>query len=337
MLRLPKPKLSDVAAKANVSIATVSRTLSNPRLVRAETRARINHVISELGYVPDAAGRALASNRTRIVGAIVPTLDHAIFGRAIHTMQITLAEAGYQLLIASHEYSPMIETSAVRSLIEQGVEAIILVGTDHSRELWALISDAAMPIVLTWSLHPSMDSIGFDNEKAGYLAAAHLIELGHRRLGVISGHVRHNDRARSRLEGVRNALSEAGLSLPAASVSEHAFGFAGGRAGMAALFALGTPPTAIIGGNDLMAIGAMLETQARGYQIPRDLSFVGIDDLDISAHIAPALTTVRLPTSELGRVTAQHVLRRIEGQEMPRSVEMPIELVVRGSTARAPT
>src|SRR5262249_23305015 len=156
---------------------TVSRALSNPSMVRAETRARIHNVISELGYVPDAAARALVFRRTRIVGAVVPTLDHAIFSRAIHAMQITLAEADYQLLIASHEYSPVVETSAVRSLIEQGVDGLMLVGTDHSREVWTMIANAAIPTVLTWSLHEKFDSVGFDNEAAGYFAARHLLQL----------------------------------------------------------------------------------------------------------------------------------------------------------------
>ncbi len=332
MLRLPKPKLSDVAARAKVSIATVSRALSNPEMVRPQTRERITQVISELGYVPDAAARALASRRTRTVGAIVPTLDHAIFGRAIQAMQITLAEAGYQLLIASHEYSLAVETSAAKALLEQGVDALLLVGTDHSREVWSMIEDAPIPIVFTWSLHSHVDCIGFDNEAAGRLAAAHLLSLGHRRFGVISGHIRNNDRAASRLEGIRKALGEVGLHLPAASIVEHSFGYSGGRAGMAALLALAAPPTAVIGGNDLMAIGAMIELQARGLHVPRDVSIAGIDDLDLAAHTAPGLTTVHLPTSQLGRRAAEHVLRRLEGHETERIVEMPIELVVRGST-----
>lgn len=275
--------------------------------------------------------RALASRRTRTVGAVVPTLDHAIFARAIQAMQITLADAGYQLLIASHDYSLAVEAIAARSLLEQGVEAL-LVGTDHSREVWSLIGDATIPILFTWSLHVQVDSIGFDNEAAGYLVAEHLLRLGHRSFGLISGHLRNNDRARARLQGVRKAIGAAGLSLPAASVTEHQFGYSGGRAGLAALLALAEPPTAIIGGNDLMAIGAIIEAQSRGLSIPNDLSIAGIDDLDLAAHISPGLTTVHLPTKELGRRAADHVLKRLEGGEADRMTEMSIELVVRGST-----
>lgn len=333
MLRLPKPKMADVAARARVSPATVSRALSNPGMVRPETLTRIRKVISEMGYVPDGPARTLVSKRTHTVGVVVPTLDHAIFARAIQTMQTSLAEAGYQLLVASNEYSPMAEASAVRAMIERRVDAIVLVGTDHSKEVWSLLEGIAQPVILTWSLHPTLDCIGFDNEAAGRMAAEHLLSLGHRRFGVVSGFLRHNDRARARLAGIRGALARAGVTLPAANVSEQHFGIAGGRAGMVQLLTLGKPPTAVIGGNDVLAIGAMIEAQARGLRVPADLSLVGMDDVELAAHVTPGLTTIHLPTAELGRRTAHHVLRRLAGEEHAARIELPIELVQRASDA----
>ena len=322
----------DVARRAGVSPATVSRALSQPEIVHRETLRRVKSAVAALAYVRDGTGLALVSGRTRTVGIVVPTLSHSIFAVAIDSMQTTLADAGYQLIVASHEYDPGTETAAVRALIERGVDALLLVGTDHARSLWSLIETTTIPVVLTWSLHRRLDSVGFDNFEAGRLAAEHLVGLGHRRLGVISGRLTHNDRARSRLKGIRAALAAVELEASALSVVQHRFGLGGGRDGMTAFLAMTHRPTAVIGGNDLMAVGAMLEAKARGLCVPGELSFVGIDDQEISAHVAPGLTSVHLPTSTLGKVAAQQVLSRLAGKKGERRTELPISLVVRDST-----
>ena len=331
-----KPKLIDVAAAAGVSTATVSRALSDPEKVRPETLARVLDVVQRLGYVPDALGRALASSKTYTIGAIMPTLDHAIFARAIHAMQSTFAEAGYQLLVAAHDYIQSAEAVALRAMLERRVDAVVLVGTDHAREVWALLKDTPQPVILTWSIHRKFDSIGFDNEKAGRVAAEHLLGLGHRRFAMLSGQLRHNDRARSRLAGVRAALALRGLELPDERVMQQSFSIAAGRQAMRQLLADGEPPTAVIGGNDLLVIGGMVEAQARGWRVPLDMSCVGIDDLELSEHMNPPLTTVRLPTAELGRRCAAQVLARLGGEPCERWINLPVELVVRASTAVCP-
>jgi LacI family transcriptional regulator len=337
MAGILKPKLIDVAAAAGVSTATVSRALSDPQKVRPQTLARVLDVVGRLGYVPDSLGRALASSKTHTIGAIMPTLDHAIFARAIQSMQRAFADAGYQLLVAAHDYNRSTEVTALRSMLERRVDAVVLVGTDHAPEVWSLLKDIAQPVALTWSMHKTFDSIGFDNESAGRLAAAHLLALGHVRLGMLSGALRHNDRARARLAGVRAVLGEHGLELPGERVIQLPFSMAAGRAGMQTLLALAQPPTAIIGGNDLLAVGGMLEAQRRGLRVPEDISCVGIDDLEISAHMIPALTTVQLPTEELGRRCAQQVLTRLRGSSGERQICLPVKLVVRQSSGRCKT
>jgi len=319
-----------------VSPATVSRALTQPQIVRPDKLARIESAIRELGYFRDGAARALGSQRASTVGVIVPTLDHAIFARAIQAMQTRLAEAGYQLLVASHEYNPVVEEAALRALIERGLDAVALVGADHTRGVFELLERADKPVVLTWSLRDGFDCVGFDNRRAGRLAAEHLLDLGHTRFGVVSGFLRYNDRARERLEGVREALHARGLALPAAQVSEQPFNLAGGRAGFAALAALADPPTAIVAGNDLLAIGAIAEAHARGRRVPDDLSVVGIDDLELAAHTTPPLTTVRLPTSELGERAANMLLSRLQGQRERQTIELAVDLVVRHSAAPPP-
>jgi LacI family transcriptional regulator len=333
MADILKPKLIDVAAAAGVSTATVSRALSDPEKVRPDTLVRVLEVVNRLGYVPDALGRALASNKTHTIGAIMPTLDHAIFARAIQAMQRTFADAGYQLFVAAHNYDRTAETVALRAMLERRVDAVVLLGTDHSPEVWALLKDIPQPIALTWSFHKKFDSIGFDNKVAGRLAAEHLLALGHTRFAMLSGELRHNDRQRGRLAGVRAALAKHGLELPDERVVQQSFGIADGRLAMRKLLAEGEPPTAVIGGNDLLAIGGMVEAQAQGLLVPKDLSCVGIDDLELSAHMTPGLTTVALPTAELGHRCAVQVLARLAGQPGDRRICLPSQLVVRQSTS----
>ncbi len=335
MSKRERPKIVDVARRAGVSPATVSRVLTQPALVSSQTRVRVSEAVSALGYLRDGAARALASRTSGAVGIVVPTIDNAIFSRAIQAMQSRLSDAGVRLLVASHEYNTAAEVAAVRALLEHGVDAIALVGIEHADEVWSLIDNAPLPLLLTWSTTEGRDCIGFDNRLAGRLAAEHLLALGHRSFGMISGVLQHNDRAKARLAGVRDALSARGLDLPDWRVSEQPFGFGGGRAGLAALLSLDAPPTAVIGGNDLLAVGALFEAQARGIDVPGRLSIMGFDNLELSAHVAPGLTTIHLPTAELGRLAAERLLAQLQAREMPRAVELSIELVVRHSTGAA--
>jgi LacI family transcriptional regulator len=325
--------LDDVARMAKVSAATASRSFSHPELVNAATLERVRAAVISLNYVPGGAARALALGRTLTVGAIVPTLDHAIFARAIQTMQTELAASGYQLLIAAHEYAPAQEAAAVRALLARGVDGLMIVGADHLEETWRLLAGAQVPVVLSWSFDPRFDAIGFDNVAAGRLLAEHLLDLGHRRFAVISGFTHSNDRARLRVRGVREALAKRGLDLPGSCITEQPFTFAGGRAGLSEVLSAASPPTAIICGNDLLAVGALFEAQHRHLDVPGDLSVAGIDNLEMAAHVTPALTTIHLPTAQLGRAVAQHMLARIRGETRPREIELAIELVPRHSTA----
>jgi LacI family transcriptional regulator len=325
--------IEEVARLAGVSTATVSRVLSKPEVVRDQTREQVMTAITQLDYQPDAAARALASGRTHTVGCVIPTLDHAIFARSTQAMQTTLAQAGYQLLVASHEYDPVTEFELVRALQQRGVDSLVLVGTDHAPRLWKALSDWRKPTLLTWSCDPRLPSLGFDNEDAARMATTHLLKLGHRRIGVISGFTAHNDRARSRIEGVRKSLTRAGLSLPARLVTEQAFNLEGGQAGLRQLMNLKHKPTAIFCGNDLLAVGALLEAQRMGLDVPSDLSICGIDNLEIAEAINPGLTTVSLPTQDLGRLAAKFMLSAISGEVIAAQSLLPFELVIRGSTA----
>lgn len=331
-----KARLVDVARDAGVSPATVSRAMAQPELVSVETLERVHESARKLGYRPDGMARALASGRTMTIGAIVPTLDSTIFARVLQAMQSTLTREGFQLLVASHEMNPAAETEAIRTLLARGVDGLMLVGAERAREATLLLRTAAVPVVLTWCAAAEFAAVTVDNERAGDLAAQHLIELGHRRIGMVVGHLPFNDRQTGRLTGVRNALARAGLTLPDGLVSQQGLTLAGGRSGCAALLDLADSPTAIIGGIDLFAIGCVQEAQSRGIAVPERLSIVGIDNIDMSAHMMPPLTTVHIPTAQIGHMAATTIIEQINSHATGQRINLPIELVVRRSAAQPP-
>lgn len=335
MPRIRKSRLVDVASDAGVSIATASRAMAQPELLANETLQRVTLSARKLGYRPHGMARALASGRSMTLGAIVPTLDSAIFARVLQSMQVTLARDGYQLLVSSHEMNPAAESEIIRTLLARGVDGLMLVGSERSRETTELLVASGVPVVLTWCGNATFASVTVDNHGAGQLIAEHLLSLGHCRIGMVVGHLHFNDRQRARLEGVRGALAKAGIEMTDAMVSQQALTMSGGRSGCAQLLELDPRPTAIIGGVDVLAIGCIQEAQARSLAVPDALSVAGIDDIEMSAYLSPSVTTVHIPTSRIGEHAAASLVHMLRGQTFARETALPIELVVRRSTGRA--
>ena len=327
--------LADVARRAKVSTATVSRALSLPQVVKPATLRRVQAAVEALGYVAHGAARALASRRTHTIGAVIPTLDNAIFANTTHALQRAFDAAGYTLLLASHEFDPAAEVRATRTLIQRGVDALVLLGTTHDPEVFRMITARRVPYVLTWAYDDSgrHPCVGFDNRAAAMTVAQHLLDLGHRRIAMIAGLTANNERARERVAGVKAALKSRGLSL--VRRVEKPFTLAAGREGLREVMAASPQPTAVVCGNDVLALGAIAEAQAQGLKLPRDLSVTGFDDMEIASLVTPALTTVHFPTQELGSRAAAHLLARLAGADVPQQTELPVKLVVRESTAQA--
>lgn len=337
MTKRSKPTLIDIAAACDTSIATVSRALSKPGLVQPQTLERVRAVAASMGYVPNRRARALVSGRSNTVGVAVPTLNSPIFSACLQEMQKTFSANGYQLLIASHEYDPVAEAAALSQLISHGVDALVVIGAARPQSTWAQIDSAEVPLIQLWEGREGFDRVLVDNHHAGALAARHLLDLGHSRLGVICGDLVINDRQAARVAGIRTELARVGLALPDAMVSEQPPHVMAGRSGCAALLDQATRPTAIIGAMDMLAMGAMLEAQARGLDVPGAISFVGIDNIDVSAHLSPALTTVNIPATRIGAEAAAMVLRRLDQEGYPcETVTLPIGIVARNSTAAYP-
>lgn len=330
-----KPTVEDIATAAGVSTATVSRVLNKPDSVSHALREKVHTEVSRLGYVPSGAARALASNRSYTVGAVIPTLNNAIFAAGIAAFEATLTSNGYTMLITVTNYDPLHEVEQVRRLLERGVDALMLVGLDHDEGVWRLLKTSQCPAAAIWghSDNPPIPSFGFDNAAAAAGAVTHLVELGHRRIGMVAGISDGNDRARARRRGVEKTLSTHGLACDASLFVEKPYSHQDGRDGLSTLMSLAEPPTAIVCGNDVLAMGAMFQARDLGMSIPTDLSVVGFDNLPITEHLQPALTTINVPSADIGAETAQALLRHLADGTPVQSKVFPAPFLHRETTA----
>ncbi len=326
--------IRDVAALAQVSIATVSRALNAPASVRVELRQRIDAAALELGYIPDAAARALSSRKTLTVGAIIPTVDNAMFARGIEALQRYLSLQGYLLLLATSGYDPEVEHQQAQNMVSRGVDGLILRGDVHTEGLRRLLQTQRIPFVNVGVYNPDKPyaCVGADNEAAAYRACQHLLGLGHRRIGMVAALSRHNDRASARVLGVRRALGEAGLAIDPHWYTEVPYRLDDARQAARALLTRGERPTALVCGNDVIAYGVLLEAERRGLHVPRDLSVMGFDDLEWSRHLRPSLTTMHLPTDEVWTRAGEYLVNTLTGQQTTLHYEVEATLVVREST-----
>ena len=324
------PTLEDVAAMAGVSTATVSRCLNAPEKVVEETRRRVLDAVAALGYAPNFSARALVAKRTQTIGAVIPTMENAIFAEGIQAFQSVLQARNYMLLIASSGYDPGAEADAIRTLAARGADGILLIGFDRDREVYEFLAAQSIPAVVAWAHDPKgpVPSVGFDNAGAMADLTAHAISLGHRRIGVISGLQTGNDRARGRVTGAQAALAEAGL--PPATVVEAPYGLAEGGAAFEQLMSEAPETTLVLCGNDVLAAGAIRQARALGRAVPGDVSITGFDDIGLAQLVDPALTTVRVPHRAMGEAAARALLACVAGEAVE-SLLLPTELRLRNS------
>lgn len=336
-----KPKsigIRDVAREAGVSTASVSRALNNPGSVRPELRARIDEAAARLGYIPDAAARALSSRRTRTIGAVIPTVDNAMFARGIEALQRHLSLKGYLLLLATSGYDPEVEQQQAQNMVSRGIDGLILRGDVHTEGLRRLLATQRIPFVNVGVYHPDKPyaSVGADNEAAAYRACGHLLGLGHRRIGMVAALGNNNDRASARVRGVQRALADAGLTLPPQWMVEVPYRLDDARQAARALLTQADRPSALVCGNDVIAYGVLLEAERRGLRVPQDLSVMGFDDLEWSRHLRPSLTTMHLPTDEVWTRAGEYLINTLNGQPAVQHYEVEATLVVRESTGPVP-
>lgn len=334
-----RPTIDAVAAMAGVSTATVSRTLNRPDSVREPLRAKVMAAVQQLGYVPHAGARALMLRRSGTIGAVFPTVDNAIFARAIGALQRRLAQADTQLLIATSGYNLDNEMRQAMNLVQRGVDALALCGCCQHPALIQFLRQRQLPCVhvMVQASDPECMSVGFDNAAAMAQATQYLLGLGHRCIAMLAGITLNNDRAQGRVEGVRRTLQAAGLDLPAERLVECRYTLADARQGLRQLMAQTPRPSALLCGNDVLAFGALLEAQQCGLQVPADLSIIGFDDLELARHLQPALTTVGVPTEAMWSTAADRLLGVLRGDDVERCTTIDVALIVRGSTGPVAT
>lgn len=335
MSRRETTTLEDVARVAGVSPATVSRCINQPQSVRAEKRARIQTAIDELGYVPNGAARALASRRSRMIGAILPSLDNMLFGGPLEAFQKEIGSAGYTVAVACSEYDQHHERVHIRNFLESRVDALLLVGAHRDPKIYRQIERQGIPYVLTWVSSGDREEhcVGFDNAAAAAHLVDYLVALGHRSFGMISGFVEHNDRAGARLAGIRKALARHDLPLEPDRLLHRPFDTDAGRDAFHILMSSEEPPTVVVCGSEPHAYGALFEARDMGIAVPSDVSITGFDDMWLASQTSPPLTTVRTPRDEMGRQAAQHLLAQLRGDRVAAPRPLETTLVVRRSTA----
>ena len=310
----------DIAKKANVSIATVSRAFNNSSRVSAKTRDRILEISQELGYRPHASARSLAKRQSNLVSAIIPMLTSYFFLEVLHGVQDRISESEFDLLVYSaprmEEVDSMLENALNRG---QSAGAMLFSSPLDSNRLLQL-EQYANPVVLVDLYHEQFDSVATDNELGGYLAACHLLEKGNRRIALLAANPESGPSQR-RVEGYRRAHQDWGVvpdeRLIVTPYQEDFHGFTEevGYASMGKLLDAGYEIDAVFAVSDIQALGARKAIQDRGRSVPEDISLIGFDDIMLSEYVE--LTTLRQPMYEMGRMAADLLLKRIKGLDIP--------------------
>ena len=329
------PGLVEVAARAGVSPATVSRYFNSPDVVKPDTKARIAAAAADLGYIRDRMASAMQSQFSGTIGLIVPTIDNAIFAELIEVFAARLRENDRTMLIASHGYDLSLEVAIVRSLLERRIDGVVLIGFDHEAIPIEMLEQRGVPVISAWNYRSksTLPCVGTDNRAVGSMVARHLLDLGHRDIAFLFPETECNDRARDRLEGALHTAREYGVEPGPDRLRVAPYDIGAAKAiGQSILGA--DPPTAVICGNDVIAQGVVYACQASGVRIPEDLSIIGVGDFRGSAHMEPGLTTLRLPARQIGEIAADTILAMSRSGLPPEVPRQKIEavLVERGST-----
>lgn len=323
----------DVAAEAGVSTATVSRVANGHPNIKPATRDRVQAAMDALGYVANLKARGLAGGRTNVVGLLVNDLESSYIAQVAKSVDATLSEAGFDLMLATmHMHTD--KARRIHSLFNGLVDGLIVLLSPGFEPFLSEVAMRSFPVVLIDHAPSSGISVVNAANATGTTAAIeHLAGLGHRRIGFVTG-LLEVDSAQKRLEAYRASLAQLDIEVDEDLVFRGNFLVASGRRAAKRLLALPNPPTAIMTSSDTEAFGVLQAARELGLDIPGDLSVVGFDDIPEAGNMTPGLTTVRQPMDEMGRTAAQLLLDEMAGRDAARgTVDLPTELIVRGSTA----
>jgi LacI family gluconate utilization system Gnt-I transcriptional repressor len=313
---------------------TVVRVLRDPAKVAAATRARVEQVIRETGYTPDLIARGLASQRSELIGAVIPVLTNSLIAEIMQGLSDTLALHGFHLLLGASGFSAAEEEVLVRAFLSRRVEAIYLSGVEHTGATVQMLRRAGIPVVEGGNMtaHPVDMLVGFSNVEAARAITRYLMRRGYAPIGYIGAFPKDNDRARDRREGYERALHGARRRVDPTLCVETTLDIDAGARAMATLLDRRPNVRAVFCSADALAVGALCECQRRRLSIPGDIAIAGFDDIPIAAQVVPALTTIRVPRYDIGRQAGRMLCDRLAGRSVrKRIVDTGFELVPRDS------
>lgn len=329
-------RMRDVAKRAGVSPMTVSRALSSPGKVSAEMRERVVRAVQEIGYLPNHLARSLSSNRSTTIGLIVPSIDNSIYTQTIKGLSDVIRRSGFQLMIAECGYDPADEEELIATLLTHRVSGLVLHNTEHTAQANAMIRQSGVPVVENGNLpqQPLDMAVSYSNRSAAYAMTIHLGRLGYKKIAFASLFSVNNDRSRDRLEGYLAALKELGQTPDPRIMIQTSRGLAAGAEVVARIVQSAPEADALFCAGDVLAVGALFECQKRGWAVPGRIAIASFDDVDLLQHVAPSVTTLRLPRYDIGERSAQMLLSRIiDGAEHLRGsvVDLKFEIIQRES------
>lgn len=329
--------LRDVALAAGVHPGTVSRALNNPSEVSAATVVRVRKAAAKLGYVPNPHARGLKMSRSNLLGVVVPDLTNPLFPPIIRGIDDTVAGRGLSAVIVNTDVDHERELQQVRALRARQVDGLVVCTANLEHPLYEQLVQEKFPLVflIRTVADPSVSVVTGDDSTGIAMAVRHLVELGHRRIAHVAGPQNTSPGVR-RLRAFELAMREHDLPVdPALIVTADQFQESGGAAVAAGLLDSGRDFTAVVAANDLLALGLYDAMAERGLRCPDDLSITGFNDMPFLDKISPPLTTVNVPLYEIGVQGARLLLEALDDPKAyhPRSVRLPVQLVIRGSTA----
>lgn len=327
--------IKKVAERAKVSTATVSRLINKTSYISPETAKKVWTAIEELGYYPNINARGLARGRSLLLGLIVSDIVNPFFPELVKTFEECAVEKGYEIITANTNYDPARTAMRVRQLIERRVDGVAVMTSEMDQLLIDEISTRGIPIVFldTGEIQENISNIRIDYEHGISQAVNHLLELGHRRIGFISGPLDLKS-ARIRRTAFLRFLRQHGIIEKKELVTTGDHKITGGRMAMNRLLELKKRPTAVLASNDLTAIGALQALRAHGLHVPQDISLIGFDDITLAETIDPPLTTVNVSRAKVAESAFQSLYELINS-ETEFGIELRVEttLVIRESTA----
>jgi LacI family transcriptional regulator len=328
--------IAEIAKRANVSTATVSRTLNQSGPVKAATARKVWRAVTELNYYPNSHARALVSGRSRLIGLIVSDITNPFFPELIRSFQDLATQKHYDLLLTSTDYLTSRMTECLRHMLERKVDGVAMMTSEMDLGLIKELSKRNVPIVFmdVGQMGPRMSHVAIDYGNGIRQAVDHVVELGHRNIAFITGPLDLHS-ARTRRQAFVDQLRRHGLEPDRKLIKEGTHTADGGEKAMATLLKVAKLPTAVVCSNDWTAIGALHAAHAAGLRVPEDLSLVGFDDIPLARYTNPSLTTVRMSAGDVG-ATAFDALYRLIGEEAVEGdvYQIPTKLVVRESTAK---